>query len=88
MKIAVEGCCHGELDNIYQTLADAEAANGFKVDLLICCGDFQAVRNLDDLQTMACPDKSVCVDSSACRLPSHQCATYKDMRFVIAGIDP
>jgi len=57
MKIAIEGCCHGELDNIYQTLADAEAANGFKVDLLICCGDFQAVRNMEDLQTMACPAK-------------------------------
>ena len=56
-QIAVEGCGHGELDNIYKTLTDAEAANGFKVDLLICCGDFQAVRNLDDLATMACPVK-------------------------------
>jgi lariat debranching enzyme len=57
LQIAVEGCCHGELDNIYKTLADAESANGFKVDLLICCGDFQAVRNMEDLQTMSCPAK-------------------------------
>ncbi|KAF8060563.1 DBR1 [Scenedesmus sp. PABB004] len=55
--IAVEGCCHGELDNIYATLAHLERAEGRKVDLLICCGDFQAVRNLDDLETMSVPVK-------------------------------
>jgi len=31
--------------------------DGRKIDLLICCGDFQAVRNLDDLECMACPVK-------------------------------
>lgn len=41
MKIAVEGCCHGELNRIYDTLRDAERSEGFKIDLLICCGDFQ-----------------------------------------------
>lgn len=41
MKIAVEGCCHGELDNIYATIAAAEQQHGFKVDVLLCCGDFQ-----------------------------------------------
>jgi lariat debranching enzyme len=28
-----------------------------KVDLLICCGDFQAMRNVDDLHCFACPPK-------------------------------
>jgi lariat debranching enzyme len=40
-QVAIEGCCHGELDNIYATLAHLEKAEGRKVDLLICCGDFQ-----------------------------------------------
>lgn len=34
-----------------------EQKDGRKIDLLICCGDFQAVRNLDDLECMACPPK-------------------------------
>lgn len=57
MKIAIEGCCHGELDNIYSTLTYLEAENKIKVDLLIICGDFQAVRNEKDLDSMAVPDK-------------------------------
>lgn len=40
-QIAVEGCCHGELDALYATLAHLEKVEGRKVDLLICCGDFQ-----------------------------------------------
>ncbi|WIA35356.1 hypothetical protein OEZ86_003807 [Tetradesmus obliquus] len=55
--VAIEGCCHGELDNIYATLAHLAKVEGRKVDLLICCGDFQAVRNMDDLETMSCPVK-------------------------------
>jgi hypothetical protein len=89
----VEGCCHGELDDIYATLQHLEKVEDKKIDLLICCGDFQArrpahlharhawapaaqapahpapdactpsshalqaVRNYDDLETMACPPK-------------------------------
>jgi lariat debranching enzyme len=40
-QIAVEGCCHGELDTIYSTLQHLEQKEGKKIDLLICCGDFQ-----------------------------------------------
>lgn len=57
MKIAVEGCCHGELDKIYETIGYLEQKEGIKVDLLLCCGDFQAVRNEGDLNCMAVPDK-------------------------------
>lgn len=57
MKVAVEGCAHGELEKIYETIQSIENEEGFKVDLLLCCGDFQATRNLDDLQTMAVPQK-------------------------------
>ena len=34
-----------------------ELRDGRKIDLLLCCGDFEAVRNLDDLECMACPPK-------------------------------
>lgn len=57
MKIAVEGCCHGELDKIYETIGFLENKDGVKVDLLLCCGDFQAVRNEGDMKCMAVPAK-------------------------------
>ncbi|XP_053326904.1 lariat debranching enzyme [Spea bombifrons] len=57
MKIAVEGCCHGELDKIYETIKYLEKKENTKVDLLLCCGDFQAVRNEGDMKCMAVPPK-------------------------------
>ncbi|KAG8432643.1 hypothetical protein GDO86_017044 [Hymenochirus boettgeri] len=57
MKIAVEGCCHGELDKIYETIQFLEKKENTKVDLLLCCGDFQAVRNEGDIKCMAVPPK-------------------------------
>ncbi|XP_069580938.1 lariat debranching enzyme isoform X2 [Brachyistius frenatus] len=57
MKIAVEGCCHGELDKIYETIDYLEKKEAVKVDLLLCCGDFQAVRNEGDMKCMAVPAK-------------------------------
>ena len=54
MRIAVEGCYHGELDKIYAALAHLEKVENVKVDLLICCGDFQGVRNARDLKCMSC----------------------------------
>jgi hypothetical protein len=43
---------HGELDKVYDTMRRLEEAEGVKIDLLICCGDFQvrlprASRSLD-----------------------------------------
>ena len=77
LRIAVQGCCHGELDRIYaavehlaQRQLPPRADYGDEddgtapptpprppVDLLIIAGDFQAFRNLDDVETMACPPK-------------------------------
>lgn len=57
MKIAVEGCAHGELDKIYETIKGLESQYQFTVDLLIICGDFQAVRNASDMDCMAVPRK-------------------------------
>lgn len=57
MRIAVEGCAHGELEIIYNAIAESEKVDGKKVDLLLCCGDFQATRNWKDVNCMAVPDK-------------------------------
>ncbi|KAI0798630.1 DBR1-domain-containing protein [Irpex lacteus] len=57
MKIAVEGCCHGQLDAIYTSIASLEEQNNYKVSLLLICGDFQAIRNESDLACMSVPDK-------------------------------
>ncbi|KAJ3284906.1 lariat debranching enzyme [Rhizoclosmatium sp. JEL0117] len=57
MRVAIEGCCHGELDKIYQSIKQVEDKEGWKVDLLIICGDFQSIRNHGDLEQMAVPDK-------------------------------
>ena len=57
LQIAVEGCSHGELDAIYTEVAAREARDNIKVELLLLCGDFQAMRNERDLRCMAVPDK-------------------------------
>lgn len=55
--IAIEGCCHGELDAIYERLSKHEAESGRKIDLLLCCGDFQSLRNTADFHSFAVPPK-------------------------------
>jgi lariat debranching enzyme len=57
MKIAVEGCMHGDLEKVYKTLQHLEKTQNTKIDLLLCCGDFQAVRNQNDLKSLAVPSK-------------------------------
>jgi hypothetical protein len=55
--VAVEGCAHGKLDEIYAAIATSERRYGKKIQLLICCGDFQACRDRFDLGCMAVPPK-------------------------------
>ncbi|KAI3652048.1 hypothetical protein MP228_003351 [Amoeboaphelidium protococcarum] len=57
MKIAVIGCLHGKLANAMDDVARYETRNQCKVDLVLICGDVQTMRNREDLQSMACPDK-------------------------------
>jgi lariat debranching enzyme len=56
-QIAVEGCCHGELDAIYSQIAVLQQKNNYNVDLLLICGNFQAIWNHQDLQCMVVPQK-------------------------------
>lgn len=57
VNIAVQGCCHGELDAIYRHIQATENRTGTKVDLLLICGDFECVRDTYDLCCMAVPPK-------------------------------
>ncbi len=57
MKVAVVGCAHGEIETIYSTVELIEHQENIKVDLLLCCGDFQAIRNMDDMKNLAQPEK-------------------------------
>ncbi|TYI31675.1 hypothetical protein ES332_A04G000900v1 [Gossypium tomentosum] len=43
MKIAVEGCMHGDLDKVYDTIKYIENTRNIKIDLFLCYGDFQEV---------------------------------------------
>jgi lariat debranching enzyme len=57
LQIAVEGCAHGELQNIYSAIEEVQSRHGMKIDVLLICGDFQAIRNEQDLNCMAVPQK-------------------------------
>nr|GAT52871.1 RNA lariat debranching enzyme [Mycena chlorophos] len=61
MRIAVVGCSHGHLDQIYKTIhrvdQEAKRRGELPVELLLCCGDFQAHRGNADLYTMKAPAK-------------------------------
>lgn len=57
MIIAVQGCSHGELNKIYKRLDQIKAESGLKPEILLCCGDFQPIRDEEDLNELSCPKK-------------------------------
>lgn len=57
VNIAVQGCCHGELDVIYDCIREAENKTGKHIELLIIGGDFECLRCTDDLNSIAVPQK-------------------------------
>ncbi|ODH20001.1 hypothetical protein ACO22_06017 [Paracoccidioides brasiliensis] len=58
LRVALEGCGHGKLHDIYASVNKAAKLKGWnRVDLLIIGGDFQAVRNSYDLSCMSVPQK-------------------------------
>eukprot|EP00977_Amphora_coffeiformis_P007290 scaffold1581_cov169-Amphora_coffeaeformis.AAC.26 len=57
LSVAVLGCCHGELGAVYDRIAHHEKETGSKVDLLVCCGDFQSLRSWEDFHSLAVPPK-------------------------------
>uniref|UniRef100_A0A5S6QP24 Lariat debranching enzyme C-terminal domain-containing protein n=1 Tax=Trichuris muris TaxID=70415 RepID=A0A5S6QP24_TRIMR len=57
LTVGVVGCAHGELEIIYDTVKKLKQERNVDLDLLICCGDFQSVRDERDLTSMAVPAK-------------------------------
>lgn len=58
VRVAVVGCAHGMLDDIYATVKFVNQMHPKNpVRLLLCCGDFECMRNTRDLETLACPPK-------------------------------
>lgn len=58
VRVAVVGCAHGMLEDIFATVRfinEMDASN--PIQLLVCCGDFECMRNTADLQSLACPPK-------------------------------
>lgn len=56
VKVAVFGCLHGMLNEMYEQVAIWEKKNG-KVDFIIVCGDCQTIRHADDLKCLNVPKK-------------------------------
>ncbi|URE36549.1 Lariat debranching enzyme, C-terminal domain [Musa troglodytarum] len=61
---AVGGCLHGELDEVYASIRHVEKVEDTKIDLLIRCGDFQAVRNENDLKSLSCAHQNIGIKKS------------------------
>ncbi|KAK8854940.1 hypothetical protein IAR55_003679 [Kwoniella newhampshirensis] len=57
MRIAVQGCSHGSLSAIFSTVEQYTSLKGSSVDLLLLCGDFQALRSSHDFASLAVPPK-------------------------------
>ncbi|KAK1147767.1 lariat debranching enzyme [Aspergillus melleus] len=58
IRVALEGCGHGCLHDIYASVEKSATLKGWDgVDLLIIGGDFQAVRNSNDMACMSVPQK-------------------------------
>lgn len=58
MRVAVVGCCHGELKLMYDKILRSNMSSpSSPVDLVLVTGDFQAVRDTTDLNSMSVPQK-------------------------------
>lgn len=57
MKVAVFGCLHGMLEEMYKEVEKVEERDKIKIDLIIVCGDCQTLRHRDDLCCLQVPNK-------------------------------
>ncbi|OCF57434.1 hypothetical protein L486_04892 [Kwoniella mangroviensis CBS 10435] len=57
VQIAVQGCSHGSLTAIYDTVQQYTLHTSKPIDLLLLCGDFQALRSTNDFASLAVPPK-------------------------------
>ena len=57
LNIIATGCIHGTLDKMYKDIQDYEKEKKIKIDLVLCTGDFECMRNEKDLNFLSCPEK-------------------------------
>lgn len=57
LRIAVVGCLHGMLDQVYDQIMKDELQYMKPVDLVLICGDFQSLRTTHDFPYIHMPDK-------------------------------
>lgn len=57
MKVAVIGCLHGMLDEMFKQVLEYERQRAVMIDLILICGDCQTIRHTDDLQCLSVPPK-------------------------------
>ncbi|OXH29456.1 RNA lariat debranching enzyme [Cryptococcus neoformans] len=57
MRIAIQGCSHGSLAQIYDVVNYYSSQTKNPIDLLLLCGDFQALRSKHDYASLAVPAK-------------------------------
>lgn len=55
LRIAVQGCCHGELDQVFEKVRELHSQD--PIDLLIILGDFQSIRDDRDFESISIPPK-------------------------------
>jgi len=57
LRYAVVGCLHGQLTLLYDSILEKDKESGQRTELLLICGDFQAIRHTHDLKTIAIPPR-------------------------------
>ena len=57
INIIVTGCIHGCMDKMFKDIQDFEKEKKKKIDLVLCTGDFECMRNENDLKFLSCPEK-------------------------------
>lgn len=55
LRVAIAGCCHGELHKIYSQITHRPKKQW--PELLIICGDFQSLRDESDFDAISMPNK-------------------------------
>lgn len=57
MRVAIFGCLHGMLDEMYRNVLLYERNKSTKIDFIIVCGDCQTIRHPDDLKCLSVPNR-------------------------------
>ena len=57
LNIIITGCIHGCMEKMYEDIQKYEKEKNIKIDLVLCTGDFECMRNENDLKFLSCPEK-------------------------------